>query len=269
MFRRRDDELAELLAATAENHVGYRHVVGPNPYREARGYNAHDHPWDGAFLDCVLREAGLTGCPSLVSTTAGLGELLACRRAVDEPARGDVVFFSFPVTGHFAGPHVGLVADGSHFSTRGTFTAIEAQVASGLPKAPKDADGIFLRRRDVHDVLAFCRPALKLSRLGEPSVQTGRQITFVKLQPRHKTDDTRVVQKALNIVLGTPGLGKAFRADGLTAIPVTGLWDARTRAAFARFQRAIGFAGPDASGDPEPNALARLGRDSGTFSTIA
>lgn len=269
MFRRRDSELAELFTATAEEHVGYRHIVGPNPFRDRVGYNAHDHPWDGAFLDCVQRDAGLAGLPALVSTTAGLGELLACRRAVVEPARGDIVFFSFPVTGHFAGPHVGVVADGSQFRTKGTFTAIEAQVASGLPKAPKDADGIFLRRRDVHDVLVFCRPALKLSRLGEPSVQTGRQITLVKLSQRRRSSDTQLVQQALNAVLMTPGSGKKFRADGHVAIPITGLWDDRTRAAFARFQRAIGFAGPDASGDPEPNALARLGRDSGTFSTIS
>lgn len=267
MFLRRDgDELAELFTSTAEGHVGYRHISGPNPFRDRVGYNAHDHPWDGAFLDCVQREAGLTGTPALVSTTAGLGELLACRRAVTRPARGDIVFFSFPVTGHFAGPRVGVVADGSRFLADGTFTVIEAQSASGLPKASSSADGIFLRRRDRHDVLAFCRPLRKLSRPVEPAVQTGRQITLVKLSQRRKTSDTRFVQEALNVVFGTPGLSKAFRADGHASIPITGAWDERTRASFARFQRSIGFVGPDASGEPELNALTRLGRDSGTFS---
>jgi len=270
MFRRPDgDELAARLVAAAEEHVGWRHVAGPNPFRDRVGYNAHDHPWDGAFIDCVSRDAGLAGLPALVSTTAGLGEFLACRRAVDRPARGDIVFFSFSPSGRFAGPHVGVVADGSRFRASGDFTAVEAQVASGLPKASDSADGIFVRRRNVHDVLAFCRPALVDARLGQPVVQTGRQITSVKLSERRRSDDTRLVQEALNAVLGTPGLGKAFRADGHAAVPVTGVWDARTRAAFARFQRSIGFVGPDASGNPERDALARLGRDSGSWSSVS
>lgn len=264
-FHRRSDDLAELLTATAEEHVGYRHVAGPNPYRERVGYNGHDAPWDGAFIDCVQRDAGLTGIPALVSTTAGLGEFLACRRVVSTPARGDVVFFSFPVTGHFAGPHVGLVADGHQFLKTGEFLVIEAQSTPGTPKGHAGADGIYVRRRHAHDVLAFCRPELK-RRLGSAAVQTGSQITIVKLQQRRKTKDTAIVQKALNLVFVTPGPGRPFRADGPPPIDVTGAWDEATRSAFARYQRSIGFAGPDASGLPEPHALERLGRDTGTFS---
>jgi len=264
-FLRRSDDLAELLTATAEEHVGYRHVAGPNPFRERVGYNGHDAPWDGAFIDCVQRDAGLTGIPALVSTTAGLGEFLACRRAVSVPARGDVVFFSFPVTGHFAGPHVGLVADGSGFFKTGEFLAIEAQSTPGTPKGHTGADGIYVRRRRAHDVLAFCRPRLE-TRLGSTDVQTGNQVTLVKLQPRRKTRDTAIVQEALNLVFVNAGPGRPFRADGPPPIGITGTWDEATRSAFARFQRSIGFAGPDASGDPEPNALARLGRETRTFS---
>lgn len=263
---RRSDELAELFAATAEGHVGYRNVTGPNEFSARVGYNGHDHPWDGAFLDCVQREAGLVGCPSLVATAAGLGELVTCRRAVLRPTRGDIVFFSFPVTTHFAGPHVGVVADGSKFLSSGKFISVEAQVASGQARASKDADGIFKRRRDVHDVLMFCRPLFRRSRPGEDSVQTGPSVELTKLTSRRKSLDTSLVQGALNTILGTPGPGRPFRADGPLSIPVTGIWDDRTRASFARFQRSIGFVGPDASGEPEPNALARLGRDSGRFS---
>jgi hypothetical protein len=247
------------------------------------GYSGHDVPWDGAFIDCVARDAGLAGLPSLVSTTAGLGELLARRRAASRPRRGDVVFFSFSTApARFAGPHVGVVADGSRFRTTGAFTAVEAQVASGSPRAPDVADGIFVRRRSVHDVLAFCRPLLfDAARPGSTPVQTGASITLRELSLTRPSSDTRLVQSALNAGLLKrrradgharsvgPGLLEALRADGHAAVPVTGVWDARTRAAFARFQRSVGFVGPDASGDPEPAALARLGRDSGLWSSVS
>jgi hypothetical protein len=44
-----------------------------------------------------------------------------------------------------------------------------------------------------------------------------------------------------------------------------GTFDAATRAALARYQRALGRVGSDATGSPDANTLACLARDSGLF----
>lgn len=266
-FQRTDDDLAEAFIAEAERWLGHRCRLGaPSEFGRRVGYAGIDHPWDGAFLDCVGFDAGLTGLPSLTGTVAGLAELLKSGRAVSVPRRGDIVFFAFPVTGHFTGPHVGVVADGSRFSTHGEFDALEAQVASPLPRGPKDADGIYVRRRNVHDVLAFVRPDLKRRPATAEKMQTGPKINLAHLRATRPNEATGLVQKALLAVLSHAGMGKAFRADGHAGLSVTKRWDGPTRRAFARYQRSIGFVGPDADGELDPRALRRLGEDSGLFS---
>lgn len=264
--RRPDRALAELLVSAAEEWIGHRCVTGAqNEFARRVGYAGHDAPWSGAFLDCVARDAGLGGLPSLTGATAGLGELLACRRAVLSPRRGDVVFFSFPTVGHFTGPHVGLVTDVSDWRTLGEFVTVEAQVNAGLPRSPRDADGVYNRRRSRHDVLAFCRPALtRRPEQGAP-VQTGPLVTIAQLRSGRANDAIELVQRALAVIFPQAGLSKAFRADGHARALPTRRWDAATRRAYARWQRSIGFVGPDAPGDPDPASLARLSRESGVF----
>lgn len=264
-FRRPDAELAEVFASAAEAWVGHRCLTGtPSEFGRRVGYAAHDAPWDGAFLDCVARDAGLGGLPSLTGTVAGLGELLACGRAASEPRRGDVVFFSFPAVGHFAGPHVGVVVDGSRWRTDAEFDSVEGQVASPLPRGPRDADGVYIRRRSRHDVLVFCRPALT-RRPESASVQTGPLVNLAQLRSGRANESIALVQRALLLVFPRAGMGKLFRADGHAGLSVTRRWDGPTRRAFARWQRSIGFVGPDASGDPEPASLARLAHETGTY----
>ena len=267
-FQRTDDGLAEVFITEAERWLGHRCRLGaPSEFGRRAGYDGLDHPWDGAFLDCVAFDAGLSGLPALTGTVAGLAELVKCRRAVSVPRRGDLVFFAFPVTGHFTGPHVGVVADGSRFSGHGELDVLEAQVASPLPRGPKDPDGIYIRRRNVHDVLLFARPNFRRRLELGKNVQTGPKIHVAQLRSGRPNDSTGLVQQALLDVFRHAGLSKVFRADGHAGLSVTKMWDGPTRRAFARYQRSIGYVGPDATGDPEDvRALRRLADDSGLFS---
>lgn len=267
-FRRPDDELAEAFVAEAERWLGHRCRLGaPNEFGRRAGYDGLDHPWDGAFLDCVAFDAGLAGLPALTGTVAGMGELLKTGRAVQVPRRGDVVFFAFPVTGHFTGPHVGLVVDGSRFSKSGEVDVLEAQVGSPQPRGPKDADGIYVRRRSVHDVIMFARPALRRRPGQGEKTLTGPLVSVAQLRAQRPNESVGLVQSALLKVFPHAGLGKVFRADGHAGLSTTKRWDGPTRAAFARYQRSIGYVGPDATGSPDDvRALRRLGDDSGLFS---
>jgi hypothetical protein len=252
----------------AEKYIGYRCRLGTvNEFGRRVGYSAHDAPWDGAFLDCVAHDAGLVGLPSVTGTVSGLSELVKDRRIVSVPLRGDLVFFAFPVTGHFTGPHVGVVVDGSRFATHGEIDVLEAQVPSPMPRAPKDPDGIYVIRRSINDVLMFARPNLRKRPEQDAKTQTGTKIPLAHLRATRANDATGLVQKALLQVLpGLSGLGRKLRVDGHAGLSVTKKWDGPTRRAFARYQRSIGFVGPDATGEPELRTLQRLGLESGLFS---
>jgi hypothetical protein len=269
-FLRPKDDLHEIFFAEAEKWLGHRCRLGtPNEFGRRAGYDGLDHPWDGAFLDCVVFDAGLAGLPSLTDTVAGLAELLRRRRTVSSPRRGDVVFFAFPAAQHFAGPHVGLVADGSRFRDHGELDVLEAQVGSPQARGPKDADGIYIRRRNINDVLVIVRPALTRRPGGDKKELTGINISISHLQPGKASASVEIVQRALLLVLASPratsGVRKRFIADGHAGMAVTRKWDGPTKRAFARYQRRIGFAGPDATGDPTIPALRRLAEESGLF----
>lgn len=255
----------------AEKYLGHRCRLGSvNEFGRRTGYGSHDAPWDGAFLDCVARDAGLVGLPGLTATVSGLSELVKARRIVSVPSRGDLVFFAFPVTGYFTGPHVGVVADGSRFAAYGEIDVLEAQVPSPLPRGPKDPDGIYVIRRSIHDVFAFAQPNLRKRPEQDVKTQTGTKITLAHLRSGRLNDATGLVQQALLQVLHAPntglsGLGRTLRLDGHAGLSVSKRWDGSTRRAFARYQRSIGYVGPDANGEPELRSLQRLGLDSGLF----
>jgi len=172
--------------------------------------------------------------PSCVYTPSGLGEFAARRRVVSEPEPGDIVFYVFPTTDQFSMPHVGIVTDVIDYNSTGVFIAIEAQVASGLPRASTDRTGIFERHRWKYDVMAFARPEFRLVRPGK------------------KNSDVQTVQNAL------------VEVAGLTDFSA-GAFDATTQRAYSRWQRQIGYVYPDCTGVPDKRSLKVLGDRTGRF----
>lgn len=248
--------LLERFLETAHSHLGTRFRTGTlSSFAQRVGYAGHDIPWSGAFIDCVARDSGLL-LPACVQTAAGLAEFVRADRVTEKPRPGDIVFYAWPTVPGFGMPHVGIVYDTERYATGHTFTAIEAQVNSGLPKASKDRDGVFLRTRVRNDVLAFCRPefvALEKTRPGQgQDSKTAAKVSIRRLGISKATADVEIVQNALRMKCALEGF-------------TPGRYDAHTRLAMARWQRMVGLVGDDSSGEPELNSLERLGRETGLF----
>lgn len=259
IFRR--TEAAERRARfleEARSHLGYKtRPGGVSDFGQTVGYAGHDIPWDGAFIDVIARNAGVV-IPACVQTGSGLAEFAMSRRVRLTPAPGDIVFFSFPATGMWGQPHVGIVTDpglgGGLDMQTGYFRTIEAQVSSGLPRASADRVGIFERTRWVHEVIAFARPDFKARPGRRAEMQTGKvSVRLNRVRPGSRARDVQTVQLALTYVAG-------LRSHE------PGIFDRPTQDAYARWERQIGRVGSDAIGTPDQGSLERLGRETGLFS---
>jgi hypothetical protein len=244
---------AEKFLAEARSHLGYRtRPGGVSDFGQRVGYSGHDIPWSGAFIDVVARDSGIS-IPACVYTPSALAEFIYKNRWRERPRVGDIVFYSFPTTGSFGMPHVGIVTGCDDFATDGIFLAIEAQVNSGMPKGPKDNDGIFERVRWKREILGFARPDFKVRPARAPKIMTGPvSIKLEKIRLGKTSPDVAVVQDAL---VKKAELSRFTRET----------FDYRTQQAFARWQRQIGCVGIDATGLPDRSSLERLGRDTGLF----
>lgn len=239
------DASRENFVLTAQSHLGYTASAdGTNYFGERVGYNGKGLPWDGAFIDVCARDSGLrlTAC---VYTPVALSRFLRSNRIYSRPQRGDIVFFETSTAAReFGPPHVGIVTDASRFSTDGIFTTIEAQVSSGLPRGSNLQDGVYQRMRNSTEVLAFARPNFALSTSGStPPTSTVDLINPAQVRPTLRHKSVILLQDALTDATGISGFNR-------------GTMCAKTKAAYAFFQRGIGFV--PANGVPEIYSLQRL-----------
>lgn len=253
MFRKKlPNPARDQFLEIAKSHLGYKtRPSGLSDFGTQTGYSGHAIPWSGAFIDVVARDANVI-MPACVYTPSGLGEFVAGRRVVSEPEPGDIVFYVFPTTDQFSMPHVGIVTDVADYKVTGVFTAIEAQVSSGLPRASTDKTGIFERPRWKYDVIAFARPDFEL-RPGSVEMQTGP--VFVNERTIRPGKSNAGVQAVQNALVSVAGLAD-FSA---------GAFDMATQRAYARWQRQIGYVHPDCTGIPDRSSLKILGHRTGAF----
>lgn len=238
---------------TARSHLGYKcRPGGLSEFAVRTGYKGESLPWSGAFIDCVARDSEIF-LPACVYTPSGLAEFSADGRVVNSPEPGDIVFYSFPTAEQFGMPHCGIVTGTGEYAQTGMFTAIEAQINSGLPKASADRNGVFERVRWKYEVMAFVRPDFLRRPARGDKKQTGN--VLIKLQsvrPGRQNSSVQTVQDAL------------VRLCGLAQYS-PGEFDAATQQAYARWQRQIGFVYPDCTGIPDQSSLKLLGEVSGLF----
>ena len=248
---RKTSDAQQLVIAAAEKYLGYQCRPGNvSVFGETVGYSGL--VWSGAFIDVVFREAGFQ-LPACVYSPSGLAEFIRQRAWRENPQPGDVVFFNFATDEAFGMSHVGLVADSRAWKVDGYIQTIEANVNSGLPRASKVNDGVFRRVRTRHEVLGFGRPGYKLI----PPGQTGMpEINVGNIRPGKRNREIELVQRAL-----VQRVGMRIGKDGL--------FDGHMLAAYAHYQRIIGFVGNDANGIPDIDSLQRLGRETGTFTAAA
>jgi hypothetical protein len=242
-------EIRERFVSTAESYVGYTASANRiNIFGERLGSNGL--PWDGAFIDVVARETGLSLTAHSFPTVA-LAEYIGSGFFHVRPRRGDVVFLVTSNVMDFGSPHVGIVTDTSRHAIDGTFETVEGMTSSGLPRGLPSDDGVHKRVRHQSEVIGYGRPRFvtvtpKEIPLTVPEVYPPQ----VKLGIKHK--NVEVVQLALNLTTGVRGLPR-------------GHFDKRTQLAFAKFQRLIGYAPSVATGVPDFRSLNALAEKSGFF----
>jgi hypothetical protein len=250
------------LINEARTHVGYTAPPAhPDSYSTAVGQPGI--PWAGAFLDVVIKRSGLEvlGVPSHVLTSTALARYISQGLIYAKPRPGDIVFFQSstdPSQIPFGQPHVGLVTDVEHFVKHGVFKCIEGQTESGLPKGPAARNGVYERTRHVYDVVGFARPKYRKLPDARPAKDSTKPVPkinagAIRLGLQHPS--VVPIQLALAV---TSGLRGAQR----------GLFDQKTRAAFANFQRSLGMIDDAASGIPDVDSLRILALRTGLFEVV-
>jgi len=242
-------ELREKFLERALSYEGQQAMErnGTSTFGSMVGYGSA--PWDGAFVDVVGREAGIS-LPACVSTAAALSEFMLDNRVRSRPRPGDLVFFATS-TAPFGQPRLGIVVSVEGWERSGRFITIEGNSSSGLPQSNDLPTGVFRRTHFNTEVLAFVRPRFRALKRGEKKVDTP-VVNFSHLTSGRKNAHVRVVQLALVSAVGLRGYEP-------------GNWCRLTTLAFARYQRRIGFAGQDANGKPNQTALERLALETGLF----
>lgn len=231
----------------ARSYVGLRSRANRvNGFGAKTGFNGQ--PWDGSFLETVMREISIYPGTSLTSSTASLAYFVRTNRVYRKPKVGDLVYFATGSAGEpFAQPHVGLVTEVRDWKRFNRFTVIEAEVNPGTAKGHTEPDGVYERVRYGTDVLAFVRPVY--GPLPKPEIPDGVPVLRPSVFQNGKVSKgTVLLQQALHLYLGDAA--RDFEK---------GRFDAMTRSAVRRFQHEVGLLNGDGTVDDETlYALARL-----------
>ena len=243
----------------AESHVGYvANAASPDIFSSTVGKPGA--PWNGAFIDVCAKRAGLM-LPSHMSTASALASFIKTNRIFQDPRPGDIVFFATATETNYGQPHVGIVTDAEHYQVHGMFQCIEGQTDSGTPKGLASKNGVYKRNRYVYDVLAFARPNFARAEAEAKLVQDPEedltkpivQGSSIKAGMKHKY--VVLIQLALAAVVGLKAANR-------------GEFDRKTQAAYAEFQRKIGYTLDQASGIPDSASLKVLAGLSGAFRVV-
>ena len=253
---------ASRLIQEAESHIGYvANAASADVFSSTVGKPGA--PWNGAFIDVCTKRAGLK-LPSFVNTVSALASFVKTNRIFLKPRPGDIVFFANATDTDYGQPHVGIVTDVEHFKVHGVFQCVEGQTDSGTPKGLASKNGVYKRNRYVYDVLAFARPnfaraeaeALAMSSPADPGKDSTKPIvqgSSIKAGMKHKY--VVHIQLALAAVVGLKAANR-------------GEFDRKTQAAYAEFQRKIGYTLDQASGIPDSASLKVLAGLSGAFRVV-
>jgi hypothetical protein len=253
MKNQKATELREAFIERALGYVGYQ-ATGNRDNVFGKRLNMNGQPWDGMFIEVTARESGLTreALPVMTYAPVALSQFLSRERVYRIPQRGDIMFFETSTAGDFGTPHVAIVTEvnGSRLRT------VEGMTASGQPKRMDVEDGVYERIRHVSDAIAFGRPDFKKTARdsgGDSIIPTGVSLAHMRNGSKHR-----------NVELLQIALRAATDIDGYTR----GKFDDRTRLAYAKFQRQIGYPKSSATGVVDQTSLKLLGELTQVFRLI-
>jgi len=243
-------ELRERFINKALDYTGYQTTNGmENTFGQRLGLNGK--PWNGLFIDVVASEAGVRLPVAHTVSTVALAYYLGHGFFHVRPRRGDIVFLQTSTASEFGSPHIGIVLDTKRHAKDGTIQTLEAMTASGLPRQAQTPNGVYIRTRHQTEVLGYARPKYKTASQLFPN-ENAPEITPAQVRAGIKHKSVVLVQMAL------------AKETGITGLP-KGHFDTRTKLAYAKFQRDIGYVGISASGDADYNSLKLLGELTGFF----
>lgn len=245
------DSLLEQFITQAQSYNGYVARDGrDNIFGERLGTNGL--PWDGMFIDVVAREVGLP-LPVMSQTPVALSSFLSAGKFYLTPRRGDIVFFETSTVSDYGVPHVGIVIDGKRWKSDGLLTTVEGMTASPIQRQANGNNGVYERVRFRYEVLGFGRPFNPTGRFSRSTDSTVPEVATAQLRFGSKHKNVALVQLALNVVVGATQLER-------------GIFDAKTRYAYAKFQRTLGYPQSLATGDVDFKSLEILGKMTNLFS---
>lgn len=263
--RQRARDLRDTFVLNALEYVGYTAQADKNSQFGTR-VGHPNRAWSGSFVDVVARESGLA-LTSCVYPPAALAEFFHVRRIHEKPQQGDLVFFAASSDAAFGSPMVGIVVDTSGWKTDGRVSVIAGQVSTGLRRGSQESNGVYRRDYYLSDIICFARPDFRAQTPEPPETGSLRDMEeFARRQ------DLPVLAVA-HFAHGHRGSSKVELLQTALAAVLTGVtelergsYDAKTRSAYARYQRSIGYVGSDrANGLPDTHSLTRLGEMSGLF----
>jgi hypothetical protein len=253
------------LVETASEFIGFTSRQTNNPFLVHAGVNG-DYQWDGSFVDAtLLKTVGQGYLPSLNNTTTAIQFFLKNGWQRRAPKPGDLVFYGYAAdTGSRLGyqsPHVGVVTSTDTWKQHRTFRVIEAQTHSGQPKAPRDNNGVYERTRHETDVTAFFRIPAKYFNKG--TGQSAGSTTSHIVRPSHlerctSREKAASAKQEFRKSVETVQLALASHQGVRLQNADRGVFNSKTRAALAAFQRFSGLPSSECNGLPTVMTLELL-----------
>jgi hypothetical protein len=249
---------------TASAYVGYTARAGSNDFM-AFSKVTGDYQWDGSFLDVIVDKTLANGLlPKHANTTNALSFYISNGWTRRDPKPGDLVFFTAPLKAQvqrYLAPRIGIVSSTKGWKVNGTFRAIEAQTHSGLPRAPRELNGVYERTRYSTDVFAFVRIPQRLFRVDGETVYpptdapTVRPAHLERCSSAKKTASAksayRLSTELVQLALAEHPACKLRNADRF-------VFNGVSRSALASFQRFCGDPSHECDGNPTPRTLEKL-----------
>lgn len=261
MFKRKE---VHPFVETASAYVGYTARPNANDFM-AFSKVTGDYQWDGSFLDVIVDKTLANGLlPKHANTTSALSFYINNGWTRRAPKPGDIVFFTAPLKAQvqrYLAPRIGIVSTTKGWKVNGTFRTIEGQTHSGLPRAPRELNGVYERTRYSTDVFAFVRIPQRLFQGNGETVYPTTDAPTVRPAHLERCSSAKKVASAkpayrlstelVQLALAEHPACKLRNAD-------RHVFNGVTRSALASFQRFNGFPSHECDGMPNPRTLEQL-----------
>ncbi|WP_329544687.1 peptidoglycan-binding protein [Streptomyces sp. NBC_01356] len=238
---------AAAMVKSASADVGYKEGAN-NDTKHGVWYGLNHNPWCDMAVSYWADKSGnadvvgkFAYCPSHVNFFKGKSRWHGKSEATKV---GDIVFYDWDGDG--VADHVGIVEKAS--AAGASIYTIEGNTSSGAAGSQSNGDGCYRRTRSRSGVMGFGRPAYKTETVAaKPAVayEPFPGAAFFKAKP--KSAIVTAMGKRLE-ALGYKGYKSGPGAQ----------WTDADKAAYAWFQRKLGYSGAAADGWPGAKSWAAL-----------